>query len=616
MTARKINLGASGFSELRESGSLYVDKTPVIRDLIRHPAKVIQIIRPRGFGKTLNLSALHCFLAGGTGSGAATPAGAGEAGSPGFPGASLFAGLEITRDAGFCAEHMGRHPVIHFSLSHASFNRFELTHSIICSIVAGLAKSFRLLGDSPRLDPGEKRLLAQLGDYYHLMNSFGDLCMSLFSLTRMLHAHWGRRAYVLIDSFDEPFAASAKYGYWKEMEDLADHLFGALFSGNPHLEKAVVNTLMPLECCQRTGAWISTLEDPGPGLSQAFGLTEQEAVNMAADSGIITTAGFLRENYGGYVSAGTSLLCPRSVAEFCADNSGSEDVGMICPHSYWRDLDRYFTVQDYLAHMRTEDADMLGSMLEGKEAAIRLPAGASYQGLTVSGSPDFPGFLRNTGFFTGKPPAAEGDDLWHLRIPNHEVAECLREQILSFFSPRSSCFARSARLILNALLEGDPDDLGAALNWGLRTYVTAPSRKGLDFHLCFLADHLKCFSQSDLPGLRILTREPGSGADPAGGSTSGSQREDQAPDAEICLLHDDGECGSPLTGLVLLVSVCPDPGLLADTASRILQRTPPAALFARDLFTGRKLSRQLIYSIAFSGRSCVCLGGVTDSRAE
>ena len=59
---RTVAIGVQGFSELREHGYFYIDKTSFIRDWWNGGDKVTLISRPRRFGKTLTLDMVRCFF--------------------------------------------------------------------------------------------------------------------------------------------------------------------------------------------------------------------------------------------------------------------------------------------------------------------------------------------------------------------------------------------------------------------------------------------------------------------------------------------------------------------------------------------------------------------------
>ena len=59
---REIATGIQDFEKLRLNNSFYVDKTDFIKDWWKGNDDVTLIIRPRRFGKTLNMSMLNCFF--------------------------------------------------------------------------------------------------------------------------------------------------------------------------------------------------------------------------------------------------------------------------------------------------------------------------------------------------------------------------------------------------------------------------------------------------------------------------------------------------------------------------------------------------------------------------
>lgn len=59
---KMLPIGIDSFEKLRTNGYYYVDKTLLIRDLLRGSGEVNLFTRPRRFGKTLNMSMLQVFF--------------------------------------------------------------------------------------------------------------------------------------------------------------------------------------------------------------------------------------------------------------------------------------------------------------------------------------------------------------------------------------------------------------------------------------------------------------------------------------------------------------------------------------------------------------------------
>lgn len=89
---RCLLVGIENFAEIRSDEYYYVDKTQMIRELFLRRGKVNLFIRPRRFGKSLNMSMLKYFF------------GIGD-------GGSLFQGFTIAEERELCEKYMGRFPI-------------------------------------------------------------------------------------------------------------------------------------------------------------------------------------------------------------------------------------------------------------------------------------------------------------------------------------------------------------------------------------------------------------------------------------------------------------------------------------------------------------------------
>lgn len=59
----KIPIGRSGFADIRKNGYYYIDKSGLLRELLRTEGREVTLItRPRRFGKTLSMSMLSEFF--------------------------------------------------------------------------------------------------------------------------------------------------------------------------------------------------------------------------------------------------------------------------------------------------------------------------------------------------------------------------------------------------------------------------------------------------------------------------------------------------------------------------------------------------------------------------
>lgn len=103
---KRYPIGIQDFSELRNGGFVYVDKTRQIFDLVQR-GKYYFLSRPRRFGKSLLLSTLKYLFLGRR---------------------ELFHGLWVDKESGYA---WGSHPVIHFSFSSSGYKEIGLEQALL-----------------------------------------------------------------------------------------------------------------------------------------------------------------------------------------------------------------------------------------------------------------------------------------------------------------------------------------------------------------------------------------------------------------------------------------------------------------------------------------------------
>ena len=140
---RKLPVGVEDFEKIRREGFYYVDKTTMIRDLLRKWVEVNLFTRPRRFGKSLNMSMLKAFF---------------EIGCD----KTLFDGLAISGEQDLCEKYMGKFPVISVSLIGVNGADYETARALLCSVIGNEAARFRFLLETDRISELEKELYRQL----------------------------------------------------------------------------------------------------------------------------------------------------------------------------------------------------------------------------------------------------------------------------------------------------------------------------------------------------------------------------------------------------------------------------------------------------------------------
>ena len=143
---RPLPIGVDNFKKLIDEDYYYVDKTLLIKELLDKKGEVNLFIRPRRFGKTLNMSMLQYFF---------------EDRHNEYDGfkednSYLFNNLKITDKGEKYTSHMGKYPVINLSLKSGKQPTFDMAHdSLIDEIIKEYTRQ-RYILNSNHLSEGEK----------------------------------------------------------------------------------------------------------------------------------------------------------------------------------------------------------------------------------------------------------------------------------------------------------------------------------------------------------------------------------------------------------------------------------------------------------------------------
>ena len=130
---RNVAIGIQDFAKLREKHCFYIDKTSFLKEWWESGDEVTLIIRPRRFGKTLNMSMVEQFFS----------VNYAERGA-------LFEGLFIWEDENF-KSLQGTYPVISLSFAGIKEADYFLTRKKLCQVLTELYVKHSYLRDSERI---------------------------------------------------------------------------------------------------------------------------------------------------------------------------------------------------------------------------------------------------------------------------------------------------------------------------------------------------------------------------------------------------------------------------------------------------------------------------------
>lgn len=416
MEKKALPVGIESFEEIRKDNYYYVDKTGMIRDLLRRKGKVNLFTRPRRFGKSLNMSMLKTFF---------------ETGCE----KELFDGLEISKEERLCSQYMGKYPVISLSLKGVNGSDYATARSLLCSAVGNEALRFQFLLEDDSLTEPEKQLYMQIirvdpsGAGRFLMSD-SVLMESLKTLSALLEKHFGQKVIVLIDEYDVPLSKADEQGYYEEMTLLIRNMFEQVLKTNDSLFFAVL-----------TGCLRVARESIFTGLNnfkilsvttvrfdEYFGFLDREVQEMLQYYGLEDKYDAVRDWYDGYRFGGVDVYCPWDVISYCDELTDDPDIQ---PKDYWSNTSGNYIIQHFIEKMddglaKGELEELISGGTVTKEIHEELTYNRLYESMDHIWS-----ILLMTGYLTYW-EKKEGN-AYCLAIPNMEIRNIFVNQIMAMF---------------------------------------------------------------------------------------------------------------------------------------------------------------------------------------
>ena len=462
----RILIGAENFHELRSSGCYYVDKTELIYDLVHdNTSKVTLFTRPRRFGKTLTMSMIESFF---------------DIQRDSKPD---FNGLDIMKHGDFCAEWMNQYPVLFVSFKDAESLSFDTAYAKLKSIIADLCKKNEYLESSDRVNR------ADVEKFERLMNetaSDAEIQSSLLTLLRMMSAHFGRQAILLIDEYDVPLAKANEVkeggdGYYRKMLDVIRGIMSSALKTNDYLRLGVVTGCLKIaKESIFTGvnnfASYTVLDDR---FSRYFGFTQTEVDELLNAAGLEEKREVFREWYDGYIIGSEAVYCPWDVMYYASDLLYRNTAK---PKNYWKNTSSNGIIRDFVERTDFRVKGKFEELMNGGIVRVNVPDDLSYDTLHDTEN-NLWSVLLMTGYLTKADPDEEGDIL-SLKIPNKEVAGIFQDTVASFFSEHLDISKQ--RSLMEALWSGDEAAASKAISdllWQTISYMDYHE----DYYHAFLA---------------------------------------------------------------------------------------------------------------------------------
>ena len=435
---RKLPVGVEDFEKIRREGFYYVDKTTMIRDLLRKWGEVNLFTRPRRFGKSLNMSMLKAFF---------------EIGCD----KTLFDGLAISGEQDLCEKYMGKFPVISVSLKGVNGADYETARALLCSVIGNEAARFRFLLETDRISELEKELYRQLlvtdpnrQGIYAMPDAV--LMGSLKTLSMLLKEYYKTEVIILIDEYDVPLAKASERGYYESMALLIRNLFEQALKTNDSLYFAVMTGCLRVakESIFTGLNNLKLLSVTSVRFDEYFGFTDEEVRELLRYYGREDRYEAMREWYDGYRFGNVEVYCPWDVISYCDDLTDDPEAE---PRDYWsntssNDVIRHFIEKVDHGLTRSEIEALVSGEILTKEIHEDLTYNRLYDSVDHIWS-----VLFATGYLTQR-GKAEGKR-YRLAIPNREIRNIFTEQIMTMFKEAVAKDGESLDAFCAALQKGD-----------------------------------------------------------------------------------------------------------------------------------------------------------------
>ncbi len=407
----RLPLGHEDFKELIDKRFDFVDKSLFIQEILDDDVtKVSLILRPRRFGKTLNLSMLHHFLA---------------AEVYGQSTQGLFNGLKISALGDEYMRHQGRYPVIFITFKSVKDHHFDHSLRNMQFLMAEVYKEHQYVLSGSKLSDADKIF------YNTVLNSQADSAMlqtAIKNLTSYLYQHHGVKPWVLIDEYDTPIQSAYLHGYYEEMISLMRGMLGTALKTNFYLERAVITGILRV-AKESLFSGLNNLEVYSllhSKYGQFFGFTEEEVTILLKRAELNQKSAEIKDWYNGYLSGEWTVYNPWSIVKCIREK------GKIAP--YWVNTSDNQLIKNLLTHGSENFRTQFEDLLAGKSLEKLIDENMVFGDLKRNDSAAWSLLLMSGYLKVTQVRDTEKGSYCTLVIPNREVRGLYRQIIEQWLS--------------------------------------------------------------------------------------------------------------------------------------------------------------------------------------
>lgn len=432
--AKTISIGKQDFASLRENDCFFVDKTDFIREWWESQDDITLINRPRRFGKTLNMSMLHCFF------------------SRKYEGrADLFLGLSIWQDEKY-RSLQGSYPVIYFSFADVKQTNYQDAVQKIKMILADLFMQYSYLMDWNGLSEAQRKQLESMDrnmSDLDAQNALKDLCS-------LLYQYYGKKVILLLDEYDTPMQEAYAGGYWEKFTEFIRGLFNASFKTNPYLERALMTgiTRVSKESVFSDLNNLNVITTTSEQYESAFGFTEEEVYASLDLMGLSDHKEEVKKWYDGFTFGRCKdIYNPWSITNYL-------DKKKLAP--YWANTSSNSLISTQLKEAPVEVKEKMEQLLNGENILVNLDEQVIFSQLKEDANAIW-SLLLASGYLKVVQVEYLGEERepwYHLRITNLETKSMFVAMLKGWFRGADTNYNE----FVKALLSGNVKEMNLYMN--------------------------------------------------------------------------------------------------------------------------------------------------------
>ncbi len=456
-----VPVGISNFEKIRQDGYYYVDKTGLIKDMLRNKIPEVTLItRPRRFGKTLAMSMLASFF------------------DIRRDSKKLFQGLNISKEQQLCNDWMNQYPTLFLSFKDVDGTIFENALGLLQFTIAELCKKHTYLIESDVVDQDDKETFRKLKS---MGSNLPELQGSIIMLMNMMKAYYNKPVILLIDEYDVPIAKASSNGYYKEMLEVMKAMLSTALKDNEALKFAVVTGCLKIakeSVFTGTNNFVSDTIS-SERYNEYYGFTQKDVDQILQDAQIEEKASDIKEWYDGYRFGEFDVYCPWDVMNYLWDLTNNQNAK---PVSYWKNTSDNAIIRSFIDYSGAAIKKKLEILISGGSIRQQIEENLTYDYLHSS-EENLWSILYLTGYLTNA-SEQDTDGTIELKIPNKEIKEIFETTVKKWFEDNAKTIDRKE--LFDAVWTGNADILTKEIGTLLRMTISYHDYKE-DFYHAFLA---------------------------------------------------------------------------------------------------------------------------------